>query len=42
MRGYGDREWAVLSQAAALRMVLSQVCARPARRSRAPRPLFAR
>ncbi|MEV3926163.1 hypothetical protein [Actinomadura coerulea] len=28
MRGYGDREWAVLSQAAALRMVLSQVCAR--------------
>ncbi|MGP4025738.1 hypothetical protein [Actinomadura sp. 3N407] len=27
MRGYGDREWAVLSQAAALRMVLSQVCA---------------
>ncbi|WUI03357.1 hypothetical protein OHR68_16595 [Spirillospora sp. NBC_00431] len=28
MRGYGDREWALLSQAAALRMVLSQVCAR--------------
>ncbi|GGQ31462.1 hypothetical protein BKA00_001786 [Actinomadura coerulea] len=28
MRGYGDREWAVLSQAAALRMVLAQVCAR--------------
>ncbi|WP_395107055.1 hypothetical protein [Actinomadura sp. SCN-SB] len=28
MRGYGDREWAVLSQAAALRMVLSQVCDR--------------
>ena len=28
MRGHGDREWAVLSQAAALRMVLSQVCAR--------------
>ncbi|QXJ19595.1 VWA domain-containing protein [Actinomadura graeca] len=28
MRGYGTREWAVLSQAAALRMVLSQVCAR--------------
>ncbi|GAA2440004.1 hypothetical protein GCM10010191_64270 [Actinomadura vinacea] len=28
MRGYGDREWAVLSQAAALRMVLSEVCAR--------------
>ncbi|GAA2301074.1 hypothetical protein GCM10010402_69870 [Actinomadura luteofluorescens] len=28
MRGYGDREWAALSQAAALRMVLSQVCAR--------------
>ncbi|NDU77943.1 VWA domain-containing protein [Actinomadura sp. DSM 109109] len=28
MRGYGDREWAALSQAAALRMVLTQVCAR--------------
>jgi hypothetical protein len=28
MRGYGDREWAPLSQAAALRMVLSQVCDR--------------
>ncbi|WP_433323269.1 hypothetical protein [Spirillospora sp. CA-294931] len=28
MRGYGDREWAVLSQAAALRMVLSEVCRR--------------
>ncbi|XRQ15039.1 hypothetical protein ACN3XK_30405 [Actinomadura welshii] len=28
MRGYGDREWAVLSQAAALRAVLAQVCAR--------------
>ncbi|GGT98108.1 MULTISPECIES: VWA domain-containing protein [Actinomadura] len=28
MRGYGDREWAALSQTAALRMVLSQVCAR--------------
>jgi hypothetical protein len=28
MRGHGEREWAVLSQAAALRMVLSQVCAR--------------
>ncbi|MCP9947570.1 hypothetical protein [Actinomadura madurae] len=28
MRGYGDRAWAVLSQAAALRMVLSQVCDR--------------
>ncbi|TMQ87440.1 VWA domain-containing protein [Actinomadura soli] len=28
MRGYGDREWALMSQAAALRMVLSQVCAR--------------
>ncbi|MFC5745418.1 hypothetical protein [Actinomadura rugatobispora] len=28
MRGHGDREWAILSQAAALRMVLSQVCAR--------------
>src|SRR5690606_20930934 len=27
MRGYGDREWALMSQAAALRMVLSQVCA---------------
>ncbi|MFB4317183.1 hypothetical protein [Actinomadura sp. 21ATH] len=28
MRGHGEREWAVLSQAAALRMLLSQVCAR--------------
>ncbi|MEU5883084.1 hypothetical protein [Spirillospora sp. NPDC047279] len=28
MRGYGDREWAVLSQAVALRMVLSRICAR--------------
>ncbi|KAB2349155.1 VWA domain-containing protein [Actinomadura rudentiformis] len=28
MRGYGDREWAVLSQAAALRMVLSRICTR--------------
>jgi hypothetical protein len=28
MRGYGEREWAVLSQAAALRMLLSQVCDR--------------
>ncbi|MFP3969372.1 hypothetical protein SMC26_44255 [Actinomadura fulvescens] len=28
MRGYGEREWAVLSQAAALRMVLARVCAR--------------
>jgi hypothetical protein len=28
MRGYGDREWALLSQAAALRMVLSQICDR--------------
>lgn len=28
MRGYGDREWAVLSQAAALRMLLSRVCDR--------------
>ncbi|XVQ15413.1 hypothetical protein ACQP1W_23650 [Spirillospora sp. CA-255316] len=28
MRGHGDREWAILSQAAALRMVLSEVCAR--------------
>ncbi|MFI0450071.1 hypothetical protein [Actinomadura sp. 6N118] len=28
MRGYGDREWAVLSQAAALRMVLARICAR--------------
>ncbi|WP_165964666.1 VWA domain-containing protein, partial [Actinomadura sp. KC216] len=28
MRGHGDREWALMSQAAALRMVLSQVCAR--------------
>ncbi|MGI5169723.1 hypothetical protein ACQEU3_35765 [Spirillospora sp. CA-253888] len=28
MRGYGDREWAVLSQAAALRMVLARLCER--------------
>ncbi|WP_131741677.1 VWA domain-containing protein [Actinomadura roseirufa] len=28
MRGYGEREWAVLSQAAALRMLLARVCAR--------------
>ncbi|TDD70121.1 VWA domain-containing protein [Actinomadura rubrisoli] len=28
MRGYGEREWAVLSQAAALRMVLTEVCDR--------------
>jgi hypothetical protein len=28
MRGYGDREWALLSQAAALRMVLASVCDR--------------
>ncbi|GAA2170018.1 hypothetical protein [Actinomadura napierensis] len=28
MRGHGEREWAVLSQAAALRMLLSQVCDR--------------
>lgn len=28
MRGYGEREWALLSQAAALRMVLSEVCAK--------------
>jgi hypothetical protein len=28
MRGYGNREWAVLSQVAALRLVLEQVCAR--------------
>ncbi|MFF0517700.1 hypothetical protein ACFYTC_03280 [Actinomadura nitritigenes] len=28
MRGYGEREWAVLSQAAALRMLLSRVCDR--------------
>jgi hypothetical protein len=28
MRGYGDREWAVLSQAHALRAVLSRRCAR--------------
>jgi hypothetical protein len=28
MRGYGDREWAVLSQAVALRMVLERACAR--------------
>ncbi|MDL4812850.1 hypothetical protein [Actinomadura opuntiae] len=28
MRGYGEREWAVLSQAAALRMLLAQVCDR--------------
>ncbi|MFI6869056.1 hypothetical protein [Nocardia sp. NPDC050406] len=28
MRGYGDREWALLSQAQALRMVVGAVCAR--------------
>ncbi|GAA1564400.1 hypothetical protein GCM10009678_54350 [Actinomadura kijaniata] len=28
MRGYGEREWALLSQTAALRMVLEQVCDR--------------
>ncbi len=28
MRGYGDREWALLSQAQALRMVLGEVCER--------------
>jgi hypothetical protein len=28
MRGYGDREWALLSQAAALRLVLERVCER--------------
>ncbi|GAA4987205.1 hypothetical protein HD597_007465 [Nonomuraea thailandensis] len=28
MRGYGDREWAVMSQAMALRLVLSEVCER--------------
>ncbi|GAA4070528.1 MULTISPECIES: hypothetical protein [Actinomadura] len=28
MRGYGERQWALMSQAAALRMVLSQVCDR--------------
>ncbi len=28
MRGYGDREWALLSQAEALRLVLAQVCER--------------
>jgi hypothetical protein len=28
MRGYGEREWAVLSQAAALRLVLAEVCDR--------------
>jgi len=28
MRGYGEREWAVMSQAAALRLVLDQVCER--------------
>ncbi|WP_071343840.1 hypothetical protein [Nocardia seriolae] len=27
MRGYGEREWALLSQAEALRLVLAQVCA---------------
>ncbi|UFS99865.1 hypothetical protein [Nocardia huaxiensis] len=27
MRGYGDREWALLSQAEALRLVLARVCA---------------
>ena len=28
MRGYGEREWALMSQAAALRQVLAAVCAR--------------
>ncbi|MFI7125073.1 hypothetical protein ACIBQ1_05225 [Nonomuraea sp. NPDC050153] len=28
MRGYGEREWAVMSQAAALRLVLGEVCER--------------
>ncbi|MCX4092339.1 hypothetical protein [Nocardia sp. alder85J] len=28
MRGYGDREWALLSQATALRLVLAEVCPR--------------
>lgn len=28
MRGYGEREWALLSQAEALRLVLDRVCAR--------------
>ncbi|MCF6475028.1 VWA domain-containing protein [Nonomuraea sp. MG754425] len=28
MRGYGDREWAVMSQAVALRLVLAEVCER--------------
>jgi hypothetical protein len=28
MRGYGDREWAVASQVAALRQVLTRICAR--------------
>ncbi|NUT41374.1 MAG: VWA domain-containing protein, partial [Thermoactinospora sp.] len=28
MRGYGEREWAVLAQAFALRLVLAEVCAR--------------
>jgi hypothetical protein len=28
MRGYGEREWAVMSQAMALRLVLSEVCER--------------
>ncbi|MET9246753.1 hypothetical protein [Nonomuraea sp. NPDC003709] len=28
MRGYGDREWAVMSQAGALRLVLAEVCER--------------
>lgn len=28
MRGYGEREWAVMSQAAALRLVLAEVCER--------------
>ncbi|MEV5411225.1 hypothetical protein AB0K60_20585 [Thermopolyspora sp. NPDC052614] len=28
MRGYGDREWAVMSQAAALRQVLAAICDR--------------
>ncbi|MEC3916156.1 hypothetical protein [Nocardia sp. CDC160] len=27
MRGYGDREWALLSQAEALRLILTRVCA---------------
>ncbi|MQY28393.1 hypothetical protein [Nocardia aurantia] len=28
LRGYGDREWALLSQAAALRLVLAEICPR--------------